>query len=134
MKSKSVPRANHGIVLPDCLLAQAESAFWSSGMLHINHWLTSTAVLGCRQTALVCNELLRQFWRCFPLRASSSRERQATKLRDFIDKKAKQLEHMQAAAAPADRPLVAQLLRPLQQALDAAFEAYEVEMRVSERP
>jgi hypothetical protein len=43
----------------------------------------------------VCNELLRHFWGCLPLRASAAREKRATKLKDTLDAKYTQLERMQ---------------------------------------
>lgn len=36
---------------------------------------------------------------------------------------------MQDAAQPGDRQIVAQFLRPVKQAIDAALEAYEVELK-----
>lgn len=83
----------------------------------------------CRQAALVCNELLRHFWSSLPVNASASREKRVTKLKETLDAKFTQLERMQDAAQPSDRQIVAQFLRPVKQAIDAALEAYEAEMR-----
>jgi len=43
----------------------------------------------------VCNELLRHFWGCLPLRGSAAREKRASKLKDTLDAKYTQLERMQ---------------------------------------
>ena len=78
---------------------------------------------------MVNNELLRHFWNCLPVRASAAREKKATKLKDSLDAKYTQLERMQDAAQPSDRMIVAQFLRPVMQAIDAALEAYQLEMQ-----
>ena len=62
------------------------------------------------------------------MRASATREKRATKLKEALDQRYTQLEHMQDAAQASDRALIAQLLGPVKQAIDAALEAYQAEM------
>lgn len=78
---------------------------------------------------MVSNELLRHFWSCLPVKASAAREKRAARLKETLDARFTQLERMQDAAQPGDRQIVAQFLRPVKQAIDAALEAYEVELK-----
>lgn len=60
--------------------------------------------------------------------------RQLSLFRSFIEGRHEFVAlNLQGAAEPADRRIVAQLLRPVMQALDAGLEAYQAELRIAAR-
>lgn len=82
----------------------------------------------CRQHALVCNELLRQFWACIPMQGSASKQRSAEKLKDILNRKYDELENFKNAAESSEKQMVGQTLQPIFRAIDAAIEMFRVEM------
>ncbi|KAK9829781.1 hypothetical protein WJX72_007879 [[Myrmecia] bisecta] len=79
-----------------------------------------------RQTAMTCNELLRHFWSCFPAN-TAARQDKATRLQKALTDQYRTTETMVGQAIGTDRTMISGLMRPVQQALDAAFDKYDGE-------
>ena len=73
-----------------------------------------------RGTALTCNELLRHFWASFPL-TTPAREQRVQRIKAALCEQYDRTTAMQESAHGLERVHITQLLKPLQQALDAAL-------------
>ena len=83
---------------------------------------------GIRKQVLATNELLRHFWRCFPISSAArtaKMQRVVTALQAMYD----QSLAMQTAAKGMDRVHVTQLLRPALLCMDVAFTRMDSEQK-----
>lgn len=78
---------------------------------------------------MICNETLRQFWNCIPLRGSASRELKAKKLEEILNKQYSELENFKEAAPGNEKQIVGQFLRPIMESINAALDMFQREMK-----
>ncbi|KAL3150267.1 hypothetical protein ABBQ32_000119 [Trebouxia sp. C0010 RCD-2024] len=83
----------------------------------------------CRRVVLTCNELLRHFWACLPL-TTQPRQDKARRLDRALQAQYDRVEAMQQGTEGTERFCIKQLLKPVDNALNASFERYEEERRV----
>lgn len=79
---------------------------------------------GLRSQALTVNELLRHFWRCLPPSTAARRSKLGRVARALEDVN-RHCDAMLAASQGTDRAHVSKLLKPLRNAMDAAFYRYD---------
>lgn len=82
----------------------------------------------CRRVALTCNELLRHFWACLPLTTQPRRDK-AARLDRALQAQYDRVVAMQQGAEGTERFCIKQLLKPVDNALNASFERYQEERR-----
>ncbi|DBA86886.1 TPA: hypothetical protein ACH3X2_005346 [Trebouxia sp. C0005] len=82
----------------------------------------------CRRVALTCNELLRHFWACLPLTTQPRRDK-AARLDRALQSQYDRVVAMQQGAEGTERFCIKQLLKPVDNALNASFERYQEERR-----
>jgi transcription initiation factor TFIIH subunit 1 len=79
---------------------------------------------GLKEQALGVNELLRHFWRAFPVN-TKGKANKVQRVIAALEQMYEQSQAMVAAAQPAERPYVSQMLRPPMRAMDAAMARYD---------
>ena len=78
------------------------------------------------QAALTCNELLRHFWACFPAN-NTARQAKAARIRGALSAQYDTLSALIDSATGAQRLHISRLLKPVQAALDAAFDRFSAD-------
>lgn len=79
---------------------------------------------GLRQQVLSVNELLRHFWHGFPVN-SKARANKLQRVVSALHQLYDQSNAMLAAAAPAERGYVSQVLQPSMRAMDVALSRFD---------
>jgi hypothetical protein len=82
---------------------------------------------GLKRQVLGVNELLRHFWRGFPMNSKSKMNKMQRIVR-ALEQLYTQSQVMMTAAAPADKAYVLQMLRPSMHAMDVALQKYDAHM------